>query len=310
MSLDTLPRAVAFTGGMLDRADPLRAAPERIAALMDGRARLLRLEGIDPVLDDAGGLVWGVLGDYTVGAGTEAGEDAELIFLGLDPAGRACFVAAPPPASVPASGSAAPPSPGLWQAIATMAPGDLAIYGAARGLAGWHARHRFCPRCGGATVLARGGWQRNCLSPACGAEHFPRVDPVVIMTVEHGGDLLLGRQPRFPAGRYTALAGFLEPGESLEEAVAREIFEEVGLRAASVRYVTSQPWPFPSSLMLACHAVADARDLTIDTGELEDARWFTRGQVAAAMRGEEGAAFSPPPRHAVAWHLLDHWLGG
>ena len=158
-------------------------------------------------------------------------------------------------------------------------------------------------------MLAKGGWQRNCVDEACRAEHFPRTDPVVIMTVEHQGRLLLGRQPRFPAGRYSALAGFVEPGEGLEEAIAREIWEEAGVRVRDVRYVASQPWPFPSSLMLAAHAYADDDALTIDTTELEDARWFTRAEAMGAQaEGREGQAFIAPPRHAVAWHLLDRWL--
>ena len=193
-------------------------------------------------------------------------------------------------------------------------PEELALYGTARSLAGWHARHRFCARCGSPTVLARGGWQLNCLNEMCRAEHYPRTDPVVIMTVEHEGRLLLGRQPRFPQGRYSALAGFVEPGEAIEEAVAREVWEEAGVRVEAVRYVASQPWPFPASLMIGCHAMATSPELTIDATELDDARWFSRAEVAEAMaaaeRGEEGRAFVAPPRHAVAWHLLRHWLDG
>ena len=266
--------------------------------MRDGRARALVLDGLEPALDDAGALVW---------ADLDARGD-ELIFLGLAEDGSARFVAVPDVAA----GNVAPPNPRLWQAMAQMAHADLATYGLARSLAGWHARHRFCARCGAATMLAKGGWQRNCVDEACRAEHFPRTDPVVIMTVEHQGRLLLGRQPRFPAGRYSALAGFVEPGEGLEEAIAREIWEEAGVRVRDVRYVASQPWPFPSSLMLAAHAYADDDALTIDTTELEDARWFTRAEVAEAMgaqaEGREGQAFIAPPRHAVAWHLLDRWL--
>ncbi len=289
---------IAFAGSALDRADAVRTSPEQLAALMGPRARLLRLNGLEPRIDADGALDWGSL--------AEADLDAELIFLGLDAVGHGCFVAAPPLGDA----STAPPGPRLWQAMAGLSPGDLATYGAARSLAGWHARHRFCPRCGGGTVAARGGWQRDCINPACKAEHFPRLDPVVIMTVEHDGDLLLGRQPRFPKGRYSALAGFIEPGESLEEAVAREIFEEAGVRVAHVAFVASQPWPFPSSLMLGCHAIAKGRDLVIDHTELDDARWFTRAEVADAMAGAPDAAFGAPPPHAVAWHLLDRWLRG
>ena len=301
-----LPRAVAFAGAALDRADHLRAQPEALDELA-ARGVLLRMDGLDPVLgaaDEYGALSldWGVP--------AEGGADAELLFLGLLPDGRGCFAAVP----TAASASVSPPASGLWRVLAALPAEQLALYGAARSLGGWHARHRFCPKCGSPTRLARGGWQRNCLNDACRAEHYPRTDPVVIMTVEHDGRLLLGRQPRFPQGRYSALAGFVEPGEAIEEAVAREVWEEAGVRVGAVRYVASQPWPFPASLMIGCHAMATSPELTIDATELDDARWFSRAEVAEAMaaaeRGEEGRAFVAPPRHAVAWHLLRHWLDG
>ena len=174
----------------------------------------------------------------------------------------------------------------------------------------WHARHRHCARCGEPTRIAKGGWQRNC--DACQAEHFPRVDPVTIMLVQHEDNLLLGRQPRFPAGNFSALAGFVEPGETIEEAVAREVFEEAGVRVRDVTYVMSQPWPFPSSLMIGCLAHADDQALTIDANELDDARWFTRAEVEEAMQaakdGGRGEAFGAPPPFAVAHHLLKWWV--
>ncbi len=293
-------RPIAFAGSRLDRADHIRGDPEAVTRLMDRHARLLLLDGLEPRLDADAALVWGTLAD--------AAPDAELVLLGLTEQGHARFVAAPPAGAA----SVSPPNPRLWQAISEIPAQDLAVYGAARSMAGWHARHRFCAMCGHPTVLAKGGWQRNCTSDSCRSEHFPRTDPVVIMLVEHEGRLLLGRQPRFLAKRFSALAGFLEPGESLEEAVAREVFEEVGLRVGTVTYIASQPWPFPSSLMIGCHADADSTALTIDHNELDDARWFTRAEVVDAMaaseRGELGEAFGAPPRHAVAWHLLDWWL--
>ena len=288
---------LAFAGSRIDRADPIRSDPDRLAALLDWRARLLLLDGLDPVIGPDGALGWGTLAD--------AREGAELVFLGLD-GDRACF------AQVPAAGSAAPANPRLWQAIAGLDAEDLATYGGARSLVDWHARHRFCARCGSPTALVKGGWQRTCTG--CGAEHFPRVDPVTIMLVEHEGRLLLGRQPRFPAGNYSALAGFVEPGETIEEAVAREVLEEAGVRVRDVSYVMSQPWPFPSSLMIGCHAFADDPALTIDRTELEDARWFARAEVAealeAANRGEPNAGLNVPPRTAVAHHLLRWWIAG
>lgn len=292
--------AIAFAGSGLDRADHVRADPDRLAALMNWRARLLKLDGIDPVIAPEGTLEWGSLAD--------ADPEAELVFLGLMADGRACF-AQVTPAII---GSVAPANPRLWAAMGTLPPEDLAIYGGARSLVDWHARHRFCARCGAPTRLAKGGWQRTCTSEACKGEHFPRVDPVTIMTVECEGELLLGRQPRFPPRRYSALAGFVEPGESLEEAVRREVLEEAGVRVNTVRYVASQPWPFPSSIMIACHAFAEGKDIVIDTTELDDARWFTRAEVREAMAAQvtgakEGAFIAPPP-FAVAHHLLKWWL--
>ncbi len=287
---------IAFAGSPLDRADHLRADPERLAALQEWRARLLLLDGLDPRVEPAGDLAWGSLAD--------ADPAAELVFLGLDPEGRGCF------AAVPLAGSSAPGNPGMWQALAALSAGDLAIYGTARGLVNWHARHRFCAVCGSPSEPAKGGWQRSCTS--CKAEHFPRVDPVTIMLVEHKDRLLLGRQPRFPPGNYSALAGFVEPGESLEEAVAREVFEEAGVKVRDVSYIGSQPWPFPSNLMIGCLAHTDDPAIIVDRTELEDARWFSRAEVAdavaAADRGEPGAAFNAPPRFAIANDLMRWWI--
>lgn len=289
---------IAFAGSPIDRADAVRADPDRLAELTNWRARLLRLDRLAPVIAPDGGLEWGSLAD--------ADPAAELVFLGLAPDGRACFAAVDP--ALVGVGSTAPPDPRLWQVMGLLSPPDLAIYGTAKALVDWHARHRFCARCGQATQLRKGGWQRSCTNEACRAEHFPRTDPVTIMTVEHDGRLLLGRQPRFPPKRYSALAGFVEPGETIEEAVAREIGEEAGVSVRNVRYVASQPWPFPSSLMIACHAEATTSEITIDRTELDDARWFTRAEVIAAMAGAEDAAFIAPPPFAIAHHLVAWWL--
>ena len=286
---------IAFAGAGVDRADHIRADPAALAALMDWRARLLRLDGLDPVIDRDGQLTWGTLAD--------AAPDSELVFLGLAN-GKACFAEVSPELI----GSVAPANPRLWAAMAALDGPELATYGAARALIDWHARHRFCARCGTATVLAKGGWQRNCGNATCKAEHYPRVDPVTIMLVEHHGNVLLGRQPRFPPKRFSALAGFIEPGESIEEAVAREIHEEAGLIVRDVSYVASQPWPFPSSLMIACHSPTDEPAITIDKTELDEADWFTRDEVIAAMAGNEDARFIAPPPFAIAHHLLKWWL--
>ncbi|MBN8501176.1 MAG: NAD(+) diphosphatase, partial [Sphingomonadales bacterium] len=229
--------AIAFAGAGLDRADHIRADPEQLAGLMDWRARLLKLDGLDPLITPEGALDWGTLAD--------ARPDSELVFLGLLD-GKGCFAEVSPDLI----GSVAPANPRLWAVMSGLSHAELGTYGTARSLVDWHARHRYCARCGCPTVLAKGGWQRSCTNDVCKAEHFPRVDPVTIMLVEHDGRLLLGRQPRFPPRRLSTLAGFVEPGESIEEAVAREVLEEAGVVVSGVRYIGSQPWPFPSSLMI------------------------------------------------------------
>ena len=292
---------IPFSGHGLDRADHLRVDPAALASLRaraDGR--VLVTDGLSPVLDGSNALVWRAVAD----------DDGDLVFLGLRDG-------APLFAPVPAEGDDRPAylQRPAWKEISLLPADDLAIYGGARSLMDWHARHRFCARCGAPTAIAKGGWQRDCA--ACEAMHFPRTDPVTIMLVEHGGALLLGRGRNFPEGRYSALAGFIEPGESVEDAVAREVWEEAGVRVHSVGYIASQPWPFPSQLMIGCHALADSRDLQVDHSELADARWFTRDEVAAALAapptvgldGELGdLAFLPPPVTAIARHMLDWWL--
>ncbi len=285
---------LAFTGCRLDRADHIRADPDALAAQMGWRARLLVLDGLLPAMDESGALQWGSLADCA--------PDDELVFLGLDDS-KPCF------AAVPERGDVAPrmANPALWAAMAALSPSDLALYGGARSIVDWHARHRFCANCGSATALAKGGWQRNC--PGCGAQHFPRTDPVAITLVEHvDGRLMLGRGLGWPEGRFSALAGFVEPGESIEEGVAREVFEESGVRVREVSYVASQPWPFPSQLMIGCHAYADDDALTMDTTEMAEIAWFTRAEVAAAMAGEDGARFLKPLDQAIATHLIRWWL--
>jgi NAD+ diphosphatase len=281
---------IGFTGSPLDRADHLRLDEARMAELASSlSARLLRLAALDPLLDGEGRLAWGSL--------AELEEEAELIFLGLD---------GDSPLFVPLV--RAEPGQRAWSVfslLGLMAPGDVAIWGAARSLIEWHNRHLFCGRCGSATAAFRGGWGRRCSS--CALEHFPRIDPVVIMLAIFEDKVLLGRQPQYPARRYSALAGFVEPGESIEEAVARELKEEAGIAVSDVRYVASQPWPFPGQLMIACVASAASDALTLDRKELEDAFWADRSEVAAALAGDPEAPFLAPPPFAIAHTLLKHW---
>jgi NAD+ diphosphatase len=287
-----------FTGARLDRADHLRLDEAKLAELAGHQgARLLRLAGLDPVLDEGGRLLWSASGDGDADGDAEG--RAGRIFLGLD-GGVPHFA---PIVRAPAGQRA-------WAVFALlnrMAPADAAVWGGARSVIEWHNRHGFCSVCGTATAPFRAGWGRRC--PSCRAEHFPRVDPVVIMLAEHEGRVLLARQPQYPPGRYSALAGFVEPGESIEEAVARELKEEAAVEASDIRYVASQPWPFPGQLMIACTARASSSAVTLDRTELEDAFWASRAEVAAAFAGEEGARFLAPPPYAIAHTLLRHWAG-
>jgi len=176
----------------------------------------------------------------------------------------------------------------------------------ARSMLDWHARHGYCARCGQPTTLAAGGYQRDCA--ACGAQHFPRTDPVVIMLVQHGDRLLLGRQARFKTGSYSCLAGFMEPGETVEDAVRREVREEAGITVGAVRYHSSQPWPFPANLMLGCLCEALSTDITMDADELEDCRWFPRADVALMLQDRHPEGLFCPPSIAIARRLIEAWM--
>jgi NAD+ diphosphatase len=182
---------------------------------------------------------------------------------------------------------------------------DIAIAGQAKALLDWHKRHGFCPNCGNATDFADGGYRRTC--SRCGAEHFPRTDPVVIMLPIFGDECLVGRNQRFPHQLYSAFAGFVEPGESMEEAVRRELREEVNLQTGAVSYHATQPWPFPSSLMLGCYAQALSRDFQIDRHEIEDARWLTKDEVRARLANRIEDEMKLPVAIAIAHHLIKDW---
>ena len=183
---------------------------------------------------------------------------------------------------------------------------NTAIAGQARALLDWHARHGFCPNCGHTTESKDGGYRRLC--PACGAEHFPRTDPVVIMLPTFGGECLVGRNARFVNGLFSAFAGFVEPGESLEEAVRRELREEVAVTVGAVRYHRSQPWPFPSSLMLGCYAEALSKDFAIDGSEIAEARWISKDQARRWLKEEMMDGMRIPATIAIAHHLVKDWV--
>jgi NAD+ diphosphatase len=189
-----------------------------------------------------------------------------------------------------------------------VAPDELGLVATARSFLSWHARHGFCANCGTPTTIAAGGFRRDCA--ACGTHHFPRTDPVAIMLITYGEACLLGRGPHFQPGMYSCLAGFLEPGETIEDAVRRESHEEAGLRIGAVRYLASQPWPFPSSLMIGCVAESLTDTIRIDTAELEDARWFSREDVARMIARTHPDGLTTPPPMAIAHLLMRAFVDG
>lgn len=228
--------------------------------------------------------------------------DCEALLLGFDAEGRPVLAREAPPLDRDAVLNAGLGHRDLRSfALQGVVPApEVAMAALARSLFAWHRSHRFCSACGAPSAMALGGYRREC--GACGAQHFPRTDPVTIMLVTHGDQALLARSPRFAPNAYSAIAGFLEPGETIEEAVARETREETGLTLSGVTYFMSQPWPFPSSLMIACFAEATSTDLTLDPAELEDGFWASRDELRAALRGE--AKFTVPAPIAIAHHLV------
>lgn len=180
-------------------------------------------------------------------------------------------------------------------------PDEASLAAHARAMILWHQAQRHCGHCGAVTAPDAGGYARICTGPECGRRIFPRVDPAIIVLVAAGERCLLGRQPTWPEGRYSTIAGFVEPGESLEEAVRREVFEETNVRLAEVLYQSSQPWPFPSALMLGFRAIAESDEIVLNDGELEDARWFTRREIRAGWP-------KLPPRLSIARRLVDDWI--
>jgi NAD+ diphosphatase len=279
---------IVFSGAALDRAPVLRR-----------RTAWLDAQRADP---QAGTVLMSEQGVWIEdGRLVLERPGAEAVFLGLMD-GAPLFAeyvdAAGPPRGRPA---------GLRESATELAAEEAALAAYAGSLLAWHRRHRFCANCGAPTELRDAGHERVC--PSCEAHHFPRTDPVVIVRISDGGDgLLLGRQARWPEGRFSLLAGFVEPGETLEDAVRREVLEESGVPLDSVTYLASQPWPFPSSLMLGFNALAERGDPSPRDGELADVRWFERSEIEAAARGEGDLKLAPP--YSIARRLIDAWLAG
>ena len=274
-----------FTGAVLDRAGEHRTDDGWLAAQLEHpRARA--------VVAGTGGVR--VAGDRLQLVPLAEAAPEEPLLLGLDADG--------PVFAAEADG--APALLNLREAAASLPQADSGLAAYAAAMLGWHRRHRFCANCGNPTDMREAGHVRRC--PRCGTDHHPRTDPVVIMLVLRGDDVLLGRQAAWPPRRYSALAGFVEPGESLEEAVAREVREESGVVIGTPRYISSQPWPFPAQLMLGFIAPWESGEPAVHDQELEDTRWFTRAEVQAAV--EERGRLKLPPRLAIARRLIEHWL--
>lgn len=193
----------------------------------------------------------------------------------------------------------------LRQIMTMLSLRDAELAATAKAILEWHRSHRFCSKCGDKSAVSMGGWERTCVS--CGAKHFPRTDPVVIMLITHGNKVLIGRSHHWPEGMYSLLAGFVEPGETIEAAVRREVIEESGIKVGKVGYIASQPWPFPNSLMFGCQGEALNEDIQIDPDELDDAIWITREELATAFAGEH-PTIKPARKGAIAHYLLHLWL--
>ena len=311
---------VTFGGSDLDRAADRRgdaAAQARMWA--DPAARVLPLWRGKPLVAGEDRAALGLVApDHALLA--EAG--GTRLFLGLDGAAPR-FAAdlsewAPEGLDTAATGTFFdaseqhhPAVPDDWRfcelrgLMARLSARDAELAAMARALFSWHAGHGFCARCGTASTVAMAGWQRGC--PACGAAHFPRTDPVVIMLITRGNSLLLGRSPAWPEGMYSLLAGFVEPGETIEAAVRREVAEEAGVRVGAVSYLASQPWPFPASLMFGCHGKAESEAITIDPVEIEDALWIGREEMVTVLAGLH-PRIRQPRRGAIAHFLIANWL--
>lgn len=289
----------------LDRADELRAHPQALEALWRG-ARLLLIDGDGNALGDETGHPLDL-----EAAALSVGPEAAL-FLGLDTDRRAWFAV---DADDVAGATVSPTSRriDLRTAASTWPAREAAAFANGRAALHWRRRHRHCGACGHALAFSRGGWLGHCAQ--CGLDHYPRTDPAVIVAVGDGDRLLLGRQATWPARRYSVIAGFVEPGESLEQTVAREVHEETGVRVRACRYVASQPWPFPGALMLGFLAEAEPGAIAQGSEELEDARWFDREDIEAALAAEargtpEEGPFLLPSRISIAHWLVRGWLAG
>ncbi|HTU96268.1 MAG TPA: NAD(+) diphosphatase [Solirubrobacteraceae bacterium] len=293
------PAVPPFTGMALDRASTERKDPEWVRAQLAEPGSRVIAAGSDGLLVADGDA------PELVRLAVDNDEIAEPILLGLE-GGDAVFgldveALAPDARRVAIDGHR---FMSLREAGTEMAPAEAGLAAYVMAMLNWHRRHRFCANCGNPTDVVEGGYERRC--PRCGAHHFPRTDPVVIMTVEYDDQLLLGRRTGWPEGRLSVLAGFVSPGESAEEAVSREVQEESGIVARDPVFVASQPWPFPASLMLGFHAVSDGGEPRATDGELDEVHWLSRDAIVEAINGGD-PGFQLPGSVSIARFLIDRW---
>jgi NAD+ diphosphatase len=293
---------VGFAGNDLDRqsenrdeeslARALAHPAMRLMLVHDGRVYLKLKDGVfDPHFTREQGTALKALLDHAVLLGFDAEGPRIVAPAGVEPDDLPPTIKAIDYRSVYVQG--------------LVGPTDLGALAQGVSLLAWHTSHRFCSKCGHESEMRHGGYRRVC--PNCGTEHFPRTDPVAIMLTVSGDKCLLGRSLRFAPGMYSCLAGFIEPGETIENAVRRETLEEAGIRLGRIVYQASQPWPFPHSLMIGCYAEALNEDIHTDFKELEDCRWFSRGEVRAIIAGNHEAGITVPPPGAIASHLIRSW---
>lgn len=309
MSIDLGPKPqLGYTDSAIERAAELRLDAKALAALAaHPRAGAYVIGGEMVLTRKNSGLAEPL---FSMRDAQALGQVTESVFLGkVDGAPR--FGVGLPPATAEALKARNDLMITDLRSIATqglVAPEHLPPLAEAKAMLHWHARHRYCSNCGVLSNLVEGGWKRLC--PACSAEHFPRTDPVVIMLAVAGDNCLLGRSARFVKSMWSCLAGFVEPGETIEDAVRRETLEEAGIRCGRVAYFRSQPWPFPMSLMIGCHASALNHEIVVDRSELEDARWFSREEVALMLMRRHPEGLGTPPPVAIAHHIIRAWVEG
>jgi NAD+ diphosphatase len=297
---------LGYTANRLERAAELRTDEAALARMTADPAARAYVIGIDWIVMKAGARFNDPL--FTLAQARALGSPAEMVFLGtLDGAPRYGIGLAPGDAEALKTRDGFLVTDLRSVAVqGLVAPDHLPPIAEAKAVLHWHARHRFCPNCGHATDAVDAGWKRLCA--ACKTEHFPRTDPVVIMLIVDGERCLLGRSPRFAATMWSCLAGFIEPGESFEDAVHRETHEEAGITCGRVRYFRSQPWPFPTTLMIGCHAEALSHDIVVDRTELEDVRWFNKDEIVTMLMRKHPGGLTTPPPVAIAHHIIRAWV--